>query len=92
MIFFQLEQELEQVKETRETSEKQLSELKGERGCMYMKIKQAEMVDVLALRKADSCTCIDYVQHHPYSVMCVSLLGQSRMQRWRGLVLLCKRV
>ena len=50
---------MEQVKETRETSEKQLSELKGEHGCMYMKIKQAEMVDFMALRKADSCACID---------------------------------
>ena len=34
MIFFLLEQELEQVKDARETSEKQLSELKGEHGCM----------------------------------------------------------
>ena len=33
-FFFKLEQELEQVKDARETSEKQLSELQGEHSSM----------------------------------------------------------
>ena len=52
-FFFKLEQELEQVKDARETSEKQLSELQGEHSSMLrVQIKQAEMVDVTALTHA----------------------------------------